>query len=298
MRADDLLLLLEVARSRSFVQTGHSLGLDHTTISRRITGLEKQLGNRVVDRNAHGIELTELGRSLLPCAEQIERALDRAEQTARPDRQVAGHVRISAPEGFGIRFVAPVMARLHRRHPSVTLELVTATRPLGQGAASDIEIGVGTPDTRRFEVVPISSYVLALYASAEYLQAAGVPLSAGDLSAHSLVYYIDSLQRVTDLDLLGAGIPAGAVHVSSTNVFAHLEATRAGAGIGLLPAFIAAGVSTLRPVLPDTVRLERAYVALVAPQVLRRPAAVAFMTELQQEVQARRHELIGTPAPS
>lgn len=291
MRADDLLILLEVARARSFVQAGVALGMDHTTVSRRIGSLEKELGDRVLDRSLAGVQLTALGRAILPAAEQVARAMDLAEQTVRPDRSVSGHVRVASTEAFAACFVAPVMARLHRAHPGVSVDVVAATRPLGQATGVDVEIGVGTPPARRFEVTPLADYRLSLYAAPAYLERAGTP-TVETLAEHPVIHYIDALQRVDELGLADAGIPVDAVRLGSTSVLVQHEVTVAGGGIGLLPDFLARSTPGLVRLLVDEVRMIKSMVALLPPRALRRPAAVAFMTTLVQEVAARRDELV------
>lgn len=296
MRADDLLVLLEVARGGTFVAAGAALGLDHTTVSRRIAALERELGDRVLTRSPRGWELTELGRTLLASSRAVEQAVsDARRRTGRGGSDtLGGLVRIVASDGLGALFVAPVMARVHRLHPQVTLQLVTETRPLVQGAGVDLEIGVGGPVSRRLKVVTLSEYALGLYATEEYLQRAGEPRTVAELAGHSFVYYIDALVRVDDLGLIRELLPTGEADVASTNVFAHLEATRAGAGLGLLPAFIARRAPELRRVLADQVDKRLRYVISASPQAARRPAAMVVLSELQEEVRRRQGELLGT----
>src|SRR5947208_17192360 len=73
--ADDLLILLTVARLRRFNAVAEALGTTHTTISRRILALDKHLGGRTLERSPHGWELTELGRQAVAAAEGVERSL-------------------------------------------------------------------------------------------------------------------------------------------------------------------------------------------------------------------------------
>lgn len=294
VRPDDLLVLLEVARSGTFSAAGAALGIDHSTASRRINTLEAELGQPVVTRSVSGCEVTDFGTSLLERAERIERALadirpDGAADSDRPS--YSGLVRVLAPEAFGACFVAPVLAGMHRDFPAVTLELVTATRPLVQGSGADIEIGVGEPVSRRIESFRLADYTLGLYASAEYLAAKGEPTTVAALSNHSLIYYIDALLRVSDLDLIDQLFPAGAVHIGSTSVHAQAAATRAGGGIGVLPNFLAGRDRNLVRLLTHDVKVELTLTAALAPRVLRRPAAIEVMKRLQTEVVTRRREL-------
>ena len=113
VRPDDLLVLLEVARSGTFSAAGAALGIDHSTASRRINALESELGQPVLTRSAHGCEVTEFGTGLLERAERIERAMADirpAETSATAGPLHSGLVRILAPEAFGACFVAPVLA--------------------------------------------------------------------------------------------------------------------------------------------------------------------------------------------
>jgi DNA-binding transcriptional LysR family regulator len=282
-----------VARSGTFVAAGAVLGVEHTTVSRRVSALEKSLGRPVIVRTSRGCSLTDFGRSLMDGAEQIERTLASVVRTsATSDRAPAaltGLVRISAPEAFGASFVAPVMARMHRSHPAVTLELLTATRPLVQGVGADIEIGVGEPTSRRVEAFPLASYTLGIYASHEYVRVNGRPVRRADLAGRSLIYYIDSLLKVTDLDLIDELFPGGSVQLGSTSVHAQVQVALAGGGIGILPNFLAAGVPGLTRLLPTEVDVPLKFTAVLAPRAVRRPAATEVLQELQNEV-ARRHE--------
>lgn len=294
-RADDLLLLLEVARYGSFAAVGAALGMEHTTVSRRITNLERDLAGPVVIRSPGGCTLTDLGLDLLESAEKIERTMAavtrRATSPHEPATSLTGLVRVTAPEGFGTCFVAPVAARMHRAHRSLRVELVTGTRPLVQGVGSDIEVGVGYPASPRLETHLLAPYSLGLYATDEYLAATGCPESREDLAHHSLVYYVDSLLRVDDLDLLDRFLSGGTADIGSTSIHAQLAATAAGGGIGLLPHFLALRQPTLRRVLAGQVDVELQFRVALAPRTLRRSAAAAVLQMLQREVAERRHEL-------
>lgn len=299
LKADDLLILLEVARSGTLIGAAASLGMDHTTVSRRITILESAVGATVMVRSARGCELTALGRSMLAASESVEHALGQVRTLAQPGgvSELSGLVRIAAPDAFAAEFVGPAMARMVRTHPRVTLELMSATRPMVAGHGADIEIGLSS-SLPRWETVLLSEYTLGLYASSDYLADNGVPTSIADLQSHRLVYYVESLLRVSELDVFDQLFPGHPVQVSSTSVFAQLATTAAGAGIGLLPCFIADARVGLRRVLRSEVDVRNRYIAGLAPRALRRPATTVVMQELRAEVRGRRHELLGRMPPA
>lgn len=109
-----------------------------------------------------------------------------------------------------------------------------------------------------------------------------------DLAEHPLVYYIEGLVKVEDL----ADLPPHSVAIGSTSVFCQLEATRAGAGLGLLPRFVAQRHPELVPVLPELVRPRLTYVASLAPAKLRRPGAREVLGAIRSEMACRAGELM------
>lgn len=295
MRADDLVILLEIARCGSLVGAASTLGLNHATISRRMAALEAELHAPLLVRRVQGCELTDLGHSLLSSCEQIESALaevrDRVSTTPR-ERTLSGLVRIATTDAFGAYFLAPLLADLHRINTELIVELVTQTRLSAYGVGADIEIGVGEPVSGRPGAEKLTDYRLGLYASREYEQERGLPGSIDQLKHHSLVFYVESLLRVEDLDLLTRLAGSHKIAFGSTNVQAQTAATLAGAGIGLLPAFVGEPEPTLQRVLPSEVAPVLEFTACLAPRRLRRPAAATVLQAIREMVADRYHELM------
>jgi DNA-binding transcriptional LysR family regulator len=300
LRADDTVVLLEVARCGSLLGAAAVLGVDHSTVSRRLTALEKELGGTAVIRSGQGCRLTDLGHQVVAAAERIEQALADVRTSAqRPtgSAAVGGLLQVSAPDAFGVHFVTPVLARVQARNPALQVELVTATRPLLQTLGADIEIVAVQPGTEAPNTVRLGRYVLGLYASPAYLHRRGTPASPAELRDHPLVFYIEPLMRVTDLQIIQRHFADCRIGFGSTNIFAHVSATSAGGGIGLLPAYLGDADPGLVRLFPEEVSIFLDYIASVAPRVLRRPAAQLVMDELIREVGRRRHELLGPPPP-
>lgn len=297
--ADDLLVLLAVGRTGRYVSAADELGINHTTISRRIAALERALGGRVLTRGAGGWELTDLGREALTAAESIESAVRSLSADARGERILEGVVRMSATDGFSAYLAAPAVADVRRRHPKVAVEIVTATRRASlQRSSLDIEVVVGKPQVRRAEAIALGDYILGLYGSRAYLAEHGAPATIDDLADHALVYFIDSMLQVDDLDLASSFAPAMRESISSTNVFVHVEATRAAAGLGLLPCFMADRHADLVRVLPDRVGVRVTYWLVTRAETLRRPEVAAVVDALRARVHGERDMLLGTVLPT
>jgi DNA-binding transcriptional LysR family regulator len=292
--ADDLLVLLAVGRSGRYNTAAEELGLNHTTISRRIAALEESVGGRLLARVAGGWELTDLGREALAAAEAVESAVRSLSTDPQGSRALEGVVRISATDGFSAYIAAPAAAQVQRSHPKVAVEIVAATRRATQQRSGlDIEVVVGEPQVHRAEAIRLGDYCLGLYGARRYLDDHGPPKSIEDLGRYPLVYFIDSMLQVDDLDLAPNFAPAMRESVTSTNVFVHVEATRAAAGIGLLPCFMADRHDDLVRVLPEAVAVQLSYWLVTRPETLRRPEVAAFVEAISARVVDQRDVLLG-----
>jgi DNA-binding transcriptional LysR family regulator len=292
--ADDLLVLLAVGRSGRYTTAAEELGINHTTISRRIAALEHAVGGRVLTRTAGGWELTDLGREAVAAAEAIESAVRSLSATPDGARQLEGVVRISATDGFSAYIAAPAAAQVQRRHPRVAVEIVATTRRASQQRSSlDLEIVVGAPQVRRAEAIRLGDYCLGLYGARDYLAEHGTPESVDDLARYPLVYFIDAMLQVDDLDIATSFAPAMRESVTSTNVFVHVEATRAAAGLGMLPCFMADRHADLIRVLPDSVAVQLTYWLVARSETLRRPVVAAVVEAIQARMQDQRDVLLG-----
>ncbi|BCW43171.1 LysR family transcriptional regulator [Arthrobacter sp. StoSoilB5] len=291
---DDLLILLAVSRSGKFTTAAQALGLNHTTVSRRIAALEKALGGRVLARAAGGWEVTELGAEAVLVAERIEAAVGALGPSDGAPDPITGVVRMTATDGFSAYIAAPAVARLRREHPGLSVEIVTVTRrALQQRSGLDIEVVVGTPQVHRAEAIQLGEYRLGMYASRAYLADNGTPSSIEELTQHQLVYFVDSMLQVDDLDAPRRLVPSMRDGLSSTNVFVHVEATRAGAGIGFLPCFMADRHADLVRLLPSDFAELLPYWMVLRPDSMRRPAVAAVVQALREETERRREELLG-----
>jgi DNA-binding transcriptional LysR family regulator len=295
---NDLLVLLAVSRTAKFTTAAHNLGLTHSTVSRRIAALEKSLGGRVLARSDDGWELTDLGERAVAVAEQMETAVAELESPGQGPETVSGVVRMTATDGFSAYVASPAVAKLRRRHPGLSVEIVTVTRQaLQQRSGLDIEVVVGEPRVHRAEAIELGDYELGLYASRDYLAANGAPVSVEEVSDHRLVYFVDSMLQVDDLDAPRRLFPEMKDALTSTNVFVHVEATRAGAGIGFLPCFMADRHPDLVRLFPDSVAERLPYWMVLRPDSMRRPAIAAVVQGLKDEMLAHQAALEGRKLP-
>src|SRR5690606_14797516 len=280
---DDLRLFLAVARSGQILAAARRLDLNHATVARRLSGLEQALKVKLVDRRTTGCLLTEAGERLLARAERIEAELIAASaEIGGADVAVSGTVRIGAPDGFGVAFLAPRLGALSERHPDLTLQLVPVPRAVSLSRReADIAITVERPEHGRLVARKLVDYELALYASKDYLARAGVPEAPTDLRDHALVGYVEDLVYAAALAYAPEIDRSFVPRFEIASALGQTEAVRAGAGIGILHSFIARADPNLVQVLPERTIL-RAYWLVVHESVrdLRRVRTVAdFIAE-------------------
>ncbi|MGW1785832.1 LysR family transcriptional regulator [Streptomyces sp. NPDC002143] len=293
LRADDLRYLLAVARTGRLVTAADALGVDHTTVSRRIAALEKSIGLRLIERGAEGWTLTDIGRAVSEDARAIEEAVNRVADTVagQDSPSLHGTVRVSAPDGFGTAFATPALVRVRRRHPRLQVELITATRQLAlHPSGFDLALVIGVPSSSGLVTEHLTDYTLGLYASDDYLTGHGRPETVAELRDHALIFYIESMLQVGDLDI-ERHLPGTTPAFSSTNVFAQLEATRQGAGIGVLPAFLARR-TPLRRLLADQIDIRLPITIAVRRDAVSHPAVRVLWAALRHEVADRAAELL------
>ncbi|WP_330302472.1 MULTISPECIES: LysR family transcriptional regulator [unclassified Streptomyces] len=293
VRADDLRYLLALSRTGRLVTAADALGVDHTTVSRRIAALEKSIGLRLIERGQEGWTLTDIGRAVSADARAIEEAVDRVADTVagRDSPSLHGTVRVSAPDGFGTAFATPALVRVRRQHPRLQLELITATRQLAlHPSGFDLALVIGVPSSSRLVTEHLTDYTLGLYASEDYLAQYGRPETVAELREHPLIFYIESMLQVGDLGI-ERHLPGLTPAFSSTNVFAQLEATRQGAGIGVLPAFLTQR-TRLRRLLSDEIDIRLPITLAVRREAVTHAAVRALWAALRQEVAERADELL------
>ena len=271
LSADNLRYFLEVARAGRLSDASRVLEVDHTTVGRRITALERSVGERLFDRAPSGWRLTEAGKRMMPRAEAVESAVMAAYdvQGATPD-VLTGSIRITATDGFGAFIIAPHLVELKDAHPRLTVELVTATV---HNAVSerhfDVAVTLERPTSRAVRSEVLCHYHLGLYATAEYLDSHPPIAKVADLRAHTLIWYVNALMDVEPLRILEELPHVQNVDAQISNITGHWLAARSGLGVAPLPAYIANGDERLVRVLPDAFSVRRLY-WLVVPRELER----------------------------
>ncbi len=287
MNWDDVRMFLAVARSGQILAASRRLGVNHATLSRRITALEESLQTRLLIRRTNGCELTPEGEVFSRAAERMETEMLAAQSDiGRVDSAVAGTVRIGAPDGFGVAFLASRLGALTRRYPALKIQLVPVPRAfsLSQREA-DIAITIERPEQGRLISSKLTDYTLGLYASRSYLAEAGMPEAVEVLREHRLIGHVDDLVYSASLAYSGEVMRGWDSSFEISSAIGQTEAVRAGFGVGILHDYIARQHDELVRVLPEIV-IRRAYWTTYhesARELVRVRTVVSFLQELIDE---------------
>ncbi|WP_183729231.1 LysR family transcriptional regulator [Rhizobium sp. BK275] len=287
MNWDDVRIFLAVARTGQILAASKRLGLNHATLSRRLTSLEEALKTRLFIRRTNGCELTAEGAVFLASAERMETEMLAAQANlGHTDTAIAGTVRVGAPDGFGVSFLAPRMGRLIERHPELKIQLVPVPRSfsLSQREA-DIAITLERPEQGRLVSSKLTDYTLGLYASGDYLAQRGKPEDIDALKAHPRIGYVEDLIFTASLNFSGEVMRSWDAGFEISTAIGQTEAVRSGAGIGILHDYIARQYQELVRILPQ-VSIRRAYWTTYhesARDLVRVRSVIDFLRELVDE---------------
>ncbi len=287
----NLLTVFEaVARTGSFSAAAKDLGLPKSSVSRGIARLEDELAVQLLFRTTRQVSLSEAGTALYDRVTPILRSV-KAALGELPEREEAptGTLRVTAPVDLGVLFLAEVTTRYTARYPAVSVDVHLTGRVVDLVAEGfDVALRVAARLQDSSLVVRRAAPVLLhLFASPVYLARRGAPRDEEDLADHDWIAFRGGPQN-----LRAAGPrPAGAAGARPPRIVCDdllfvRDAVRSGAGIGLLPTFVAEAdvlAGRLVRVLP---RFERpaGHLHIVTPAAKHVPRKVAAFRELVLEL--------------
>jgi DNA-binding transcriptional LysR family regulator len=259
---DDLRYFLEVARTQRASGAAKRLGVDYTTVARRVRALEDALGTLLFDKSRNGgFILTADGQRLLGFVDAMETTVQSAtEQIANSGHALSGHVRVGSTEGFGCFFLAPQLARFQDTHPQISIDLLPVPHFVSLSKReADIAVTLERPEHGQYIYTKLCDYRLKLYATSDYLDRHEPVRSVQDLGSHHFASYIDDLAFSYELLYLERAVPGAVSRWRSTSVIAQYHATLQGRSLAILPCFMAAQEPRLVPVLADEIVVTRAF---------------------------------------
>jgi DNA-binding transcriptional LysR family regulator len=247
---DDLRHFLAAARAQTLAGAARSLGVEHTTVGRRLSALERSIGAPLVLRGPDGLKLTRLGARIGPRVEELERIVEAIRELAHSE---ATRVRLAVPSGF-MRFFTAELTQLRREHPHVELEILSGAGLVDVFAGeADLAVRSGPIADKELVARKLCEAGFSLYASDGYLARRTAPQDANDLTGQELIGYHESLSSVPAARWLETRAPAGAIVLRSRELTDMLTAAVDGVGLAVLPCSLADSEPRLRRLTPEVV---------------------------------------------
>ncbi len=251
MHWDDLRVFLALARTGRVSAAARRLDVEHTTVSRRIAALERTLGVPLFFRTRTGYVLTPHGENVLANAERMEaEALAAAARARERTSEPAGRVRVALAPEFASHWLVPKLAAFRTKYPRIVLHVLVGTRErdLTRGEA-DLAIQTPRPHQPGLIAVRIAKTATRLYVSK---RAAGGAINKiatlADLGDRSLLAFSSGFALLQDAQWLQPLLASGRLALETNSTHALLAGALAGAGVAVLPHFVARNYPELMPV--------------------------------------------------
>lgn len=239
---NDLRFFLAIHRARTLAGAARSLGVEHTTVGRRLAAMERSLGATLFVRTPGGFLPTESAGQILPLAEQAERAVQGIERVALgEDARAEGLVRVTTSETFA-GFLGRRLGELRAKHPGVTVEVLVGNANLDL-TRREADLAIRLSSTTQPDLVcrKLVSAGWSAYAAQSYVDARGVPSPITDLANHDVIAFNDSLSGAPGAVWLEAHAKDARVVLRSGSIPAAWNAALGGLGIAVVPCFLAEG---------------------------------------------------------
>ena len=295
---DDIRIFLAVARKGSITGAARDLGVNHSTVSRRIAAFEESLGTRLFDRVSSGYELTSAGKDMVPSAQRMEEeALTMDRQLFGRDEELSGELRVSTAGPFAGEFFLNQIHLFLEEYPGISIDLDVSS-DLANLHAREVDIAFRATDNPPDTLVGrrLGRMAASLYGSADMI-APGEPGAANTASAPTVVDYKNSRRKWAEASWFTDVYPHAEIKMVTQSPETVVKAIKAGVGIGVLPCFIG-------DVDPDLRRLPPYHVEhmfdfwLLTHADLRRTARVrAFMNFMADAIMPHKDLIEGRMPP-
>ena len=281
MNWDDVRIFLAAHRAGTLRGAAEQLGIDQTTVGRRLGAFDRTLGSRLFLRTTGGLVLTDSGRQVLDTAEGMERlAVSFERRSEGADARVAGDVRVTTTDALAVDFVVPAIERLQQRHPDVRVLLSTTTRVLDLARReADIAVRTTRPDPPDLIVRLLARWDVGLYATRRYLERFGEPRPGSRFAGHDIARYQPGVTQRQHDTLAGESAADGRIVAELDSSLMLATFVRAGLALGELPTYLARRDPELVRVWPGRQRAQPYETWLVLHQDLARTARVRVVVD-------------------
>jgi len=286
---NDLHVVLAVCREGTLSGAARVLGVNHSTVFRRIGAIEQKLDVRLFERLASGYVMTEAGEAILESGERIENeVLGLSRKLVGRDLHLSGVLRVAVPDALLMKVLMPHLGIFSQRYPAIQLELVISNNYLNlTRREADIAVRVTLSPPEMAVGRRVCSMKTAIYGSTDYL----ARQIDGTTENHTWLMPDENLAQLPIIKWLGQKYPKATVGLRCNTLPGLHEAAVQGLGIVALPCFLADTDARLHRILPPIDELTSELWLLTHPD-LRRTARVKALMDFLAEVLEKNKDLI------
>lgn len=292
---NDLRLVLAVARAGSLTAAAGALGIDHSTVFRRLNALEQRLAVRVFERLPGGVyQLTPAGERMAAAAERMEdEALALARDIAGADGRLSGRLRVTSSETLAYSRLTGHLAAFRAAHPGIVVELAIENRVLSLSRReADVALRPIRPKEGDLWGRKLAGVAWTFFAASSYLDAHGGAIEdMAALGAHALIGWEETASGIMAADWLERNASAERFVYRTNSLVNQAIAARAGIGLALLPCYLGDGEPGLVRALAEPVEELAGELWIVTHQDLKGTARVRAFFDVVGDGLARQRDL-------
>jgi DNA-binding transcriptional LysR family regulator len=288
--------VLATRRAGSALGAARMLGVNQTTVVRRIEQAERELGVPLFERKHSGLAPTKFGEFVAEAAERVETTVgDLANAIDAEHRAIGGTVRLTTSEMLANRLIVPFLPDFKRLHAAVRVVLIADDRQLdvGRGEA-DVALRAGSrPEGRGIVIRRLPSASWSVYCSRAYCEEFGAPTSRDEIRSHAIVGLDGPVARLPPARWLLEAAPDAEIALRSNSLTNLVSNLRAGLGVAMLPCFVGDNEPDLMRCIAPPPELDAEMWLILREELKSAPHVRALADFLAKRLNGMRDELAG-----
>lgn len=290
---DDFRLVQAIARSGSLAGAAEQMGVNHSTVFRRLGTLEEQLGARLFERARAGYVPTAMGEEMVRLADRMaDEVLAVERRITGQDLRPSGELRVTTNDTLLVHMLTPLFASFREAYPEIRLDVVISNQSLSL-SKRDADVAIRASDRPGDTLVGrrMASIAWGIYGRAD--RAPPTPLSAADLRRHDWVGFSDNLGAIKPAKWLRERVGEEKLVYRVNTVLGLAEAAAEGIGLAVLPCFIAAVTPGLVQLMGPQPEMESGLWLLTHPDIKATARVRTFMEHAGREIGKLRPRIEG-----
>jgi DNA-binding transcriptional LysR family regulator len=290
---DDFRYVKAIAERRSLASAAEALGVNHSTVFRRLAHIEDRLGSRLFERNRAGYALTPCGEEMVHLAERMgEDIIAFERKVTGHDLRPSGELRITTNDTLIVHLLPEVFAAFREHFPEIRLDVVISNQSLNL-SRRDADIAIRATDRPPETLIGrrVASIAWTVFGPLRLAQEAFDLLH--DVRRRDWVGFADELGGLKQAKWLRDRAGMDRIVYKASTVLGMAEASAAGIGLVLLPCFIGSATPGLVQLTAPDPELEAGLWLLTHPDLRHTARVRAFMDFAGAEIAKRRIKLEG-----